>query len=333
MEYANLGRAGLKVSRIGLGTMTFGSRKWRDSKGQTRDWILEENGARPFFRKAMELGINFFDTANAYSQGLCEEITGRALKELFASRDEFVLATKVCQPMGEKPNQRGLSRKHILDGIDASLRRLGLDYVDLYQIHWWDATTPIEETLDALNDVVRAGKVRYLGASNTYAWQLAKALFTADLHGWTRFVSIQNQYNLIYREEEREMIPLCLDQGIGVIPWSSLARGFVMGNRSPDRNGGTARAKGDAVAHSMYYQKADFIIADRVGEVAERANASRAQVALAWILQKPGVTAPIVGATKLEHLQDLVKALDLKLTTQDVAHLEEPYEPKRILRM
>jgi 1-deoxyxylulose-5-phosphate synthase len=333
MRYVNLGRSGLKVSRIGLGTMTFGSRTWRDSQGATRDWMREEDEARPIFRRAMELGINFFDTADAYSQGLTEEITGRALKELFTRRDEFVLATKVCQPMGEKPNQRGLSRKHILHAIDASLGRLGLDHVDLYQIHWWDATPPLEETLEALQDVVRSGKTRYVGGSNLYAWQLAKALFTADLHGWARFISLQNQYNVIYREDEREMIPFCLDQGIGIIPWSPLARGFVMGNRSPDKSGGTARAKGDAVAQSMYYQEADFAIADRVGEVAGQANASRAQVALAWILQKPGVTSSIVGVTKVAQLVDLVSALDLTLTAQQVARLEQPYQPKRILRM
>jgi aryl-alcohol dehydrogenase (NADP+) len=333
VEYVNLGKAGLKVSRLCLGTMTFGSRKWRDRRGLTRDWVLEEAEARPIFRRAVELGINFFDTADAYSQGVSEEITGRALKEFFANRDEYVLATKVCQAMGEKPNQEGLSRKHILGGIDASLRRLGLDHVDLYQIHRWDPHTPIEESLEALHDVVRAGKARYIGASSMYAWQFAKALFTTDLYGWTRFVSMQNHYNVVYREEEREMIPLCLDQGIGVIPWSPLARGFVMGNRSQDKGGGTARARNDAFAHSMYYQDVDFTIADRVGGVGNRLGVSRAQVALAWILQKPGVTSPIVGTTKLEHLEDLVKALDVTLSRDDVASLEEPYRPKRILGM
>ena len=257
MEWVSLGKAGVKVSRICLGTMTFGSKKWRG-------WVLEEPEATPIFRRAAELGINFFDTANVYSLGVSEEITGRALKDIFARRDEYVLATKVCQAMGPKPNQAGLSRKHILEAIDASLRRLGLDYVDLYQIHRWDATTPIEETLEALHDVVRAGKARYIGASSMYAWQFAKALFTADLHAWTRFISMQNHYNIIYREEEREMIPLCLDQGVAVIPWSPLARGFVMGNRGPDKDGTTPRARGDVLAHSMYYDEADFSIAHRV---------------------------------------------------------------------
>ncbi|MFB3779252.1 MAG: aldo/keto reductase [Bryobacteraceae bacterium] len=333
MQYVKLGRTGLKVSRIGLGTMMFGSRSWRDSQGVTRDWLLEEDEARPIFRRAMELGINFFDTADAYSQGLTEEIVGRALKDVFTCRDEFVLTTKVYHAMGDKPNQGGLSRKHILHAIDASLSRLGLDHVDIYQIHWWDGGTPFEETLEALHDVVRAGKARYVGASNLFAWQLAKALFTADLHAWPRFVSLQNQYNIIYREDEREIIPLCLDQGVGVIPWSPLARGFVMGNRAPDKTGGTARARGDAVARSMYYQEADFAIAERVGEVAEQLGASRAQVALAWILQKPGVTSPIVGTGKIGQLEDVVRGLDLTLTTEQIARLEEPYRPKRILRM
>jgi aryl-alcohol dehydrogenase-like predicted oxidoreductase len=333
MEYVNLGKAGVKVSRICLGAMTFGSREWRDDRGLTRDWVLEEDEAQPIFRRAVELGINFFDTADVYSRGISEEITGRAMREFFGNRDEYVLATKVCQSMGEKPNQSGLSRKHILHGIDASLRRLGLDHVDLYQIHRWDPSTPIEETMEVLHDVVRAGKARYIGASSMYAWQFAKALFTADLHGWTRFVSMQNHYNVIYREEEREMIPLCMDQGIAITPWSPLARGFVMGNRSQDKSGETARAKSDAFAHSMYYQDVDFLIADRVGEVGKRVGASRAQVALAWILQKPGTTSPIVGTTKLEHLENVVKALDVKLTAEDVARLEEPYRPKCVLGM
>ncbi len=324
MEYVNLGRAGVKVSRICLGTMAFGSRKWRD-------WMLEEDEARPIFRRAVELGINFFDTADVYSRGVSEEITGRALRELFGSRDEYVLATKVNQSMGEKPNQKGLSRKHILHSIDASLRRLGLDHVDLYQIHRWDSGTPIEETLEALHDVVRAGKARYIGASSMYAWQFAKALFTADLHGWSRFITMQNHYNVIYREEEREMIPLCLDQGIGIIPWSPLARGFIMGNRSQDKSGGTTRARSDAFAHSMYYRDEDFAIAERVGEVAKRLGASRAQVALAWLLQRPGVTSPIVGTTKLEHLEDLAKGLEVRLGRDEVASLEGLYRPKAVL--
>jgi aryl-alcohol dehydrogenase (NADP+) len=324
MEYVNLGKAGIKVSRICLGTLTFGTRKWRD-------WTLEEEEARPIFRRAAELGINFFDTADVYSLGVSEQITGRALKELFKGRDEFVLATKVHQPMGDKPNQQGLSRKHILDSIDASLRRLGLDYVDLYQIHRWDPGTPIEETMEALHDVVRVGKVRYIGVSSMYAWQFAKAVFTADLHGWTRFVSMQNHYNMIYREEEREMIPFCMDQGIGVIPWSPLARGFLMGNRTREKGGETTRAKSDGFAHSMYYQDVDFEIADRVGTLSGRLGIARATLALAWMLHKPGITSPIVGTTKLQHLEEAVAAVGVKLSRDDMAYLEEPYRPKDVL--
>jgi len=324
MEYVNLGKAGLKVSRICLGTMTFGSRKWRD-------WVLDEEEARPIFRRAVELGINFFDTADVYSGGVSEQVTGRALKELFGSRDEFVVATKVHQPMGDKPNQQGLSRKHILDVIDASLRRLGLDHVDLYQTHRWDPHTPIEETMQALHDVIRAGKARYIGASSMYAWQFAKALFTADLHGWTRFVSMQNHYNLIYREEEREMIPFCVDQGIGIIPWSPLARGFVMGNRTREKGGETTRSKSDGFAHSMYYQDVDFEIAGRVGTLAGRLGIPRATLALAWMLHKPGLTCPIVGMSKVQHLEEAVAAVGVKLGQEDMASLEEPYRPKRVL--
>jgi aryl-alcohol dehydrogenase (NADP+) len=324
MEYVNLGKAGIKVSRICLGTLAFGSKQWRD-------WMLTEEEARPIFRRAAELGINFFDTANVYSMGVSEQITGRALKELFKGRDEFVLATKVHQPMGDKPNQQGLSRKHILDSIDASLRRLGLDYVDLYQIHRWDPGTPIEETMEALHDVIRVGKVRYIGASSMYAWQFAKAVFTADLHGWTRFVSMQNHYNMIYREEEREMIPFCMDQGIGVIPWSPLARGFLMGNRTREKGGQTTRAKSDGFAHRMYYQDVDFEIADRVGTLSGRLGIARATLALAWMLHKPGITSPIVGTTKLQHLEEAVAAVDVKLSRDEMAYLEGPYRPKGVL--
>jgi aryl-alcohol dehydrogenase-like predicted oxidoreductase len=324
MQYVNLGKAGIKVSRICLGTMTFGSRKWRS-------WMLEEQEAGPIYRRAAELGITFFDTADVYSLGVSEEITGRALKDIFKGRDEFVVATKVHGRMGEKPNQQGLSRKHILNGIDASLRRLGLDYVDLYQIHRWDPHTSIEETMEALHDVVRAGKARYIGASSMYAWQFAKALFTADQHGWTRFVSMQNHYNLIYREEEREMIPFCVDQGIGVIPWSPLARGFVMGNRIREKGGETIRAKDDDFAHRMYYQNVDFDIADRVGMLAGRLGIARATLALAWMLHKPGITSPVVGTTKLQHLEQAVPAIDVKLTRDDIAYLEELYRPKGVL--
>jgi aryl-alcohol dehydrogenase (NADP+) len=326
VEYVNLGKSGLKVSRVCLGMMSFGSKAWRD-------WILTEEEARPIIRRAIELGITFFDTANVYSHGVCEEITGRALKEFFRDRDEYVVATKVHGAMGEKPTQRGLSRKHILDSIDASLRRLGLDYVDLYQIHRWDHATPVEETLEALTDVVRAGKARYLGASSMYAWQFAKALFSADRHGWTRFVSMQNHYNLVYREEEREMLPLCLDQGIGVIPWSPLAKGFLIGNRTQDKKGETARSTTDTIAHNLYYREIDFAIAARVGELAGRLGHSRAQVSLAWLLQKPAVTSPIIGATRVQHLEDNVGALGVKLRQEDVAFLEEPYQPRRVLNM
>ena len=324
MQYVNLGKAGLKVSRICLGTMTFGTRKWRN-------WMLEEGEARPIFRRAIELGINFFDTADVYSQGVSEEITGRALKELCRGRDEYVVATKVHGRMGDKPNQQGLSRTHILEGIDASLRRLGLEYVDLYQIHRWDSHTPIEETMEALHDIVRAGKARYIGASSMYAWQFAKAIFTADLNGWTRFVSMQNHYNLIYREEEREMIPFCVDQGIGVIPWSPLARGFVMGNRTRQKDGETIRSKEDGFAHSRYYQDVDFEIADRVGTLARRLEVPRATLALAWMLHRPGITSPIVGTTKLQHLEEAVAAVNLQLGKEDIAYLEEPYRPRGVL--
>ncbi len=323
MQYINLGNTGLKVSRICLGTMSYGTSKWRD-------WVLDEDESRPFFKRALELGINFFDTADMYSVGVSEEVTGRALRD-FAQRDKIVIATKVYNPMSDDPNDRGLSRKHIMDAIDNSLRRLGTDYVDLYQIHRWDDETPIEETLDALNDVVRAGKARYIGASSMYAWQFAKALYTADLHGWSRFVSMQNHYNLIYREEEREMIPLCRDQGIGLIPWSPLARGFLAGNRTPDKSGPTKRAKSDSFAHRMYYQEEDFTVVDRVEELAERHGVKPAQIALAWMLHKPGITAPIIGATKMYHLEEAVTALDITLSEEDIAYLEEPYKPHPVL--
>jgi len=262
MEYQNLGKSGIKVSRICLGTMTYGSTKWRD-------WVLDEEESRPFIKRALELGINFFDTADAYSLGVSEEIVGRALKD-FARRDEVVIASKVFFSMGDKPNQGGLSRVHIMNAIDDSLRRLGTDYIDLYQIHRWDADTPIEETLEALHDVIKSGKVRYIGASSMYAWQFAKSLYLADLKGWTRFVVMQNHYNLVYREEEREMLPLCLSEGIGVIPWSPLARCFLSGNRSRQDWGETTRAKSDGFAHDMYYQDSDFDVVERVKELAKK---------------------------------------------------------------
>ena len=324
MEYVNLGKAGIKVSRLCLGAMTYGSKRWRE-------WILEEEEGRPFIRRALELGINFFDTADMYSMGASEEILGRALKDFGGSRDRVVIATKVFNPMGDDPNQRGLSRKHIRHAIDDSLRRLGTDYVDLYQIHRLDYETSIEETLEALDDVVREGKALYIGASSMFAWQLAKMLYKADEVGLTRFVSMQNHYNLIYREEEREMIPLCREEGIGVIPWSPLARGFLAGNRRKEDFGETVRSKTDPYAHGMYYQPADFAVVDRVGEIARARGVPNAQVALAWMLQQPGVTAPIVGASKMQHLEDAVAALSLKLDERELQALAEPYQPHRVL--
>jgi aryl-alcohol dehydrogenase (NADP+) len=265
-----------------------------------------------------------------YSLGESEKVTGRALRD-FARREEVVLATKVYQPMSSDPNDRGLSRKHIMEAIDNSLQRLGTDYVDLYVIHRWDEMTPIEETLEALNDVVRVGKARYIGASSMYAWQFAKALYTADLHSWTRFVSMQNHYNLVYREEEREMIPLCREEGVGITPWSPLARGFLTGNRARDKSGPTKRSMSDGFAHRMYYQDDDFVVVERVLEMAQRHGAKPAQIALAWLLQKPGITSPVIGATQMHHLEEAVAALDITLSEEDIAFLEEPYRPHRIL--
>ena len=322
MEYKNLGNTGLKVSRLCLGCMTYGSSKWRE-------WVLNEDESRPFIQRAIEAGINFFDTANVYSLGASEEVLGRALRD-FGKREDLVLATKVFSPMRPDPNGRGLSRKAILNEMDASLRRLGTDYVDLYQIHRWDYDTPIEETMEALHDVVKAGKARYIGASSMFAWQFAKSLYTADLFGWTRFVAMQNHYNLIYREEEREMMPLCRDQGIGVIPWSPLARGFLAGNR--DKQGGeTMRAKSDDYAKQLYYQDDDFAVADRLAEVAKGQRLPNMQVALAWILSKPEVTAPIIGVSKLRHLDDAISALSVELSDEEIKRLEEPYRPHRVL--
>jgi aryl-alcohol dehydrogenase (NADP+) len=323
MEYTRLGAAGTKVSRLCLGCMTYGSPQWRE-------WILDEEQSRPFIRRALELGINFFDTADMYSLGVSEEILGRAFQD-FAQRDRVVIATKVFNPMGDDPNQRGLSRKHIRESIDASLRRLRTDYVDLYQIHRFDYETPIEETLEALADVVRAGKALYIGASSMYAWQFAKMLHTSDRRGLARFATMQNHYNLIYREEEREMLPLCREEGIGVIPWSPLARGFLAGNRNPADRGETSRAKTDAYAHDLYYQPSDFCVVDRVSEIARARGVPNAQIALAWVLHQPGVTAPIIGASKPHHLGDAVAALSLKLSDAELKALEEPYQPHRIL--
>ena len=323
MKYVRLGETGLRVSRICLGTMTYGSKQWRD-------WVLEEKQARPFFERALEAGINFFDTADAYSVGVSEEITGRALREL-ARRDQMIIATKVFMKLGDGPNDGGLSRKHVLDAIDASLRRLDTDYVDLYQIHRWHYNTPIEETMEVLHDVVKAGKARYIGASSMFAWQFAKAQQVAEQNGWTRFVSMQNHYNLIYREEEREMNPLCIDQGVGLIPWSPLARGFLAGNRVRESFGDTTRAKTDPMAQRMYYQDCDFDVVERVVELARERGVSPAQIALAWLLQRPGVSAPIVGASKLPQLDEAIGALDIELDEAECKSLEEPYRPHPIL--
>ncbi len=323
MEYTNLGKTGLKVSRICLGMMSYGSSQWRD-------YVLDEDEARPIIRAAVESGINFFDTANMYSDGVSEQITGRALRD-FARRDEVVIATKVFFKTGEKPNQGGLSRAHILTEVENSLRRLGTDYIDLYQIHRWDYETPIQETLEALHDLVRSGKVRYIGASSMWAWQFAKSLYLADLHGWTRFVSMQNHYNLVYREEEREMLPLCRDQGIGVIPWSPLARGFLTGNRTREKSGDTARARSDQFAHSMYYRQEDWEVVDRLVALAEQKERTPAQVALAWLLHQEGVSAPIVGARTQSHLEQAVAAVEIALTPEEIASLEEPYQPHPVL--
>lgn len=322
MEYIRLGSTGLKVSRICLGCMSYGrsTDRW--------PWALDEEASRPFIRRALELGINFFDIADIYSHGASEEVVGKALRD-FASRDEVVITTKVFMDMGPGPNERGLSRKHILSAIDASLKRLGTDYVDLYQIHRWDYETPIEETLEALNDVVRAGKARYIGASSMYAWQFAKALYTADLHGWTRFVSMQPHYNLAYREEEREMLPLCQDQKIGVIPWSPLARGLLTRKPSKERNE-TLRSQTDAFGKNLYSDE-DLKTAQRVSDVAEARGIPMAQVALAWMLTKPVITAPIVGATKPHHLEDAVASLSVQLTPDEIRHLEEAYQPHPVL--
>jgi aryl-alcohol dehydrogenase (NADP+) len=324
MDYVRLGNTGLKVSRLCLGAMTYGRKSWRE-------WVLEEEDSRPFIQRALELGINFFDTADMYSVGGSEEVLGKALRDFGPSRDKLVIATKVFHPMSEDPNNRGLSRKHIMHSIDNSLRRLGTDYVDLYQIHRFDYETPIEETLDALTDVVRAGKALYLGASSMFAWQFAKLLYKADELGLSRFVTMQNHYNLVYREEEREMLPLCRDHGMGVIPWSPLARGFLAGDRRKQESGGTSRAKTDDFAKKLYYQDSDFAIVDRVTVIAQRRGVSNAQVALAWVLAQPGITAPIIGASKMHHLDDAVAALGLKLEDSEKRELEEAYRPHPVL--
>jgi aryl-alcohol dehydrogenase (NADP+) len=319
VEYVKLGSTGLDVSRICLGCMSYG-----EPDCGNHQWSLSEDASRPFIRRAVEAGINFFDTANVYSAGSSEEIVGAALRD-FASRDEIVLATKVHGRMRPGPNGGGLSRKAIFAEIDASLQRLGTDYVDLYQIHRWDPTVPIEETLEALHDVVKSGKARYIGASSMWAWQFAKALHLAERNGWTRFVSMQNYYNLLYREEEREMLPLCADEGIAVIPWSPLARGRL----TRDWDATTARSETDEFGKRLYLDD-DRVVVERVGDVAAKRGVPRAQVALAWVLAKPGVSAPIIGATKLEHLDDAIAAVDLDLTDEEISWLEDAYQPHEV---
>ncbi len=339
MRYVNLGNSGVKVSRVGLGMMTFGNPAWRA-------WLLDEDAARPIVRRAVELGINFFDTADMYSAGMSEEITGKLVRE-FCPRDEAVIATKVHHPLdlsfsggstvGNKPvarpNMGGQSRKRIFAAIDGSLRRLGVDYVDLYQLHRYDPGTPIEEVMEALHDVVKAGKARYIGASSMWTWQFAKMQFVAQARGWTRFTAMQNHYNLVYREEEREMIPFCRDQGIGLTPYSPLARGFLAGNRRRDDKsaGGAGRDAADEMAHAYYYQDADFAVVEAVRGVAAARGVSNATVAYAWMLARPGITAPIVGASKVWQIEEAVGALDVALTADEMAALEAPYQPHRVL--
>ncbi|MFE2520644.1 aldo/keto reductase [Streptomyces mirabilis] len=323
MKYIRLGSTGLKVSRVCLGMMSYGD-------PARRAWFLDEAAAEPIVRRAAEAGVTFFDTADMYSHGVSEEITGRLLDKLFPRRDDYVLATKIYFPMASGPNDGGLSRKHILSGIDASLRRLGTDHVDLYQIHRWDYETPIEETMEALHDVVRSGKARYIGASSMFAWQFAKAQHVAETHGWTKFVSMQNHYNLTYREEEREMIPLCLDQGVGCLPWSPLARGLLAGSRERGGKRLTVRAGSDQYAEELYGD-ADFDVVDTVRAVAGERGLPPAQIALAWLLGKPAVSAPIVGATKLNHLDDAVAAVGVSLSGEEIARVEAPYRPHRVL--
>jgi aryl-alcohol dehydrogenase-like predicted oxidoreductase len=324
MKYANLGSTGLRVSRVCLGMMSYGT-------GSERPWVLDEDAAEPIVKAAADGGVTFFDTADVYSGGASEVATGALLGKMFANRDDYVLATKVFMSVGPGQNDRGLSRKHIMAGIDNSLSRLGTDYVDLYQIHRWDEKTPIAETMEALHDVVKAGKARYIGASSMFAWQFAKAQHTAADHGWTRFVSMQNYYNLVYREEEREMIPQCIDQGVAVIPWSPLARGMLAGNRTRDGQRHTTRANSDPFGDTLYTQESDYDVVDAVVSVAAERGVPAAQVALAWLLHRPGVTAPIVGATKIGHMTDAIAAEDLTLSPGEIERLEAPYQPHPVL--
>ena len=321
MKHTTLGNSGLTVSRICLGCMSYGSSKWRP-------WVLDEPEARPFYRRALELGINFFDTADMYSKGVSEEVTGRALREM-ANMEEIVLATKVHFPMGDGPNMGGLSRKHIVQGCEASLKRLGVETIDLYQIHRFKSDVPIEETLAALDHLVHHGKVRYIGASSGYAWQMAKALSLSERNGWARFISMQNHYNLVYREEEREMIPLCVDEGVGIIPWSPLARGRLA-RTTPSPAEGTTRAGNDQYAVDLYDSPSDNDVIDATRTVAQEAGVKPAEVALSWLLSRPGVAAPIIGATKVEHLETAVKSLDLELTDEQIERLEAPYRPHSV---
>ncbi len=325
MSYVRLGNTGLNVSRLCLGMMTYGSKDWQD-------WVLDETQARPFLERALEAGINFFDTADVYSNGVSEEILGRAIRDLVPDREDVVIATKCFNGTeNRKLNRWGLSRKHVLDACDRSLKRLGLDYVDLYQIHRFDPDTPIEETIEALHDLVKVGKVRYVGASSMYAWQFAKYLYVAGQMGMTRFVSMQNHYNLVYREEEREMLPLCLEEGIGCIPWSPLARGFLAGNRHREGGGDTVRSRTDRFAPSLYYTDSDFAVAERNAGVAAELGVKPMQTALAWVLANSAVTAPIIGASKLEHLEDAIDALEITLSAENRAALEAPYTPHSVL--
>ncbi len=339
MNYVNLGASGLKVSRLALGMMTFGTPEWRP-------WVLDEEAARPIVRRAIELGVTLFDTADMYSAGMSEEITGKLLRE-YARRDEIVIATKVHFPVDlafrgmnapgpkpvPRPNASGLSRKHILAAVDASLRRLGVEYIDLYQIHRFDPSTPIEETMEALHDVVKAGKARYLGASSMWAWQFARMQHAAETHGWTRFVSMQNHYNLVYREEEREMIPFCRATGVGLVPWSPLARGFLAGNRGRQdkSSGATSRAQTDDIAQKYYYEDSDFAVVSTLTELAQEKGVTNAALAYAWLLAKSAVSAPIVGASKLWQIEEAVRALDVSLSVEDITRLEAPYRPHPVL--
>ncbi len=322
-SYVNLGGSGVKVSRICLGTMSFGSTDWQA-------WTIGEDQSRAIVRRAIELGINFFDTADVYSNGLSEEILGRALAD-FARRDQIVLATKVNGPMGAGPNDRGLSRKHIVQAVEASLRRLRTDYIDLYQIHRWDYETPIEETLAALNDLVRTGKVLYLGASSMFAWEFSRALHLCERHGWSRFVSMQNHYNLVYREEEREMLPLCRHEGVAVLPWSPLARGLLAGTRKRDQDGATLRARTDEYARRLYFDDSDFMVAERAAALAAERGVAPAQIALAWLLSRPGVTAPVVGCTRVEHVEEAIGSLAIALEPGEIERLESGYRPHPVL--